>query len=125
LSRWGAYGPGDPARPSFSAVTTTLPPKREPAIVWAITERGAYVRSSTEPARQLDPVPVERLAATLSGSVGALFVTAEGSTPLARVAEALSAIPEELAGRVALAVALAPGTRLPTPPPAGEADAGA
>lgn len=127
LSRWGAYGPGDPQQPSFSAVTTTLPPRREPAIVWAITERGAYVRSSAEPARELDPVPLARLASTLpsADAVGALFVTAEAGTPISRVAEALATLPAELAGRVALAVPLAPGTRLPAPPTIAEGDASA
>ncbi len=127
LSRWGAYGPGDPAAPSFAAVTTTLPPRREPALVWAITERGAYVRSSAAAARELDPIPVARLGATLpsASAVGALFVTAEAGTPLSRLTEALAAIPAELSGRVGLAVPLAAGTRLPAAPRAEEGDASA
>jgi hypothetical protein len=122
LSRWGAYGAGDPARASFSAITTTLPPRREPAIVWAITDRGVYERASDAP-RAPAPRPAEALRIDAS-SVGALFVTAESSISLARLRDVLAAIPSELAGRVALAIALEPGTRLPAPPNAPSQEAG-
>lgn len=118
LSRWGAYGSGEPSAPSFAAVTTTLPPRREPALVWALTDEGVYVRSSEAPT-DLRPVPLESLAAP-SPSVGALFVTAEASTSLERLARLLALVPPELSGRVGLAVALAPGTRLPAPPGSAE-----
>lgn len=125
LTRWGAFGSGDPAHPSFSAVTSTLPPRREPALVWVVTERGVYARSSREAARDVEPVPVAQLAATIPDpeSIGALFVTAESGTPISRVADVLALVPPALAGRVALAVPLAPGTRLPTPPREAELDA--
>jgi hypothetical protein len=126
LSRWGAYGRGEPNAPSFAAVTSTLPPRREPALVWAITDRGVYVRSTRDAAPQPDPMDAEALAPTLPSETGALFVTAEAAIPLERVARVLALVPDSLAGRVALAVALAPGTRLPQPPGQTEhADAGA
>ncbi len=116
LSRWGAYGSGDPSHPSFSAVTTTLPPRREPAIVWALTDRGVYVRSSTEAATEPGPRPIDALTATVGPSTGVLYVTAEAGTPLDRVADVLRRAPASLAGRIGLAVALAPNTRLPDAP---------
>ncbi len=121
LSRWGAYGSGDPEKPSFSAVTSTRPPRREPAIVWAITDRGVYVRSSSarEPA---DPQPLDTVASSITdpASIGVLYVTAEAGTPVDRVADLLRRVPAALAGRVGVAVALAPGTRLPAPPEASD-----
>ncbi len=130
LSRWGAYGSGEPSAPSFAAVTTTLPPRREPAVVWAITDEGVYVRSSRRPAASPDPIPVDALSASVASAgvedIGVLFVTAESGTSLARLAEVLALVPPALSGRVGLAVALAPGTRLPAPPDAApEVDAAA
>ncbi|HJL14726.1 MAG TPA: hypothetical protein RMH99_03665, partial [Sandaracinaceae bacterium LLY-WYZ-13_1] len=124
LSRWGAYGPGDPDRPTFAAVTTTLPPRREPAIVWAVTDRGVYVRSTQRPTDAAPPGSHDDAAAALGdpAALGALLVTAERSVPLTRLAEVLAVVPPALAGRVALAVALEPGTRLPEPPEASGAN---
>lgn len=117
LSRWGAYGDGDPSHVSLTAATTTLPPRREPARVWFVTDRGVYVRS-TEGAAGVGPGSVEDAADALGApdAVGALFVTAESGVSLARLADVLRAIPDALSGRVGLAVALAEGTRLPEPP---------
>jgi hypothetical protein len=125
LSRWGAYGTGDPAHAGFVAVTTTLPPRREPAIVWIVTSEGVYVRSSAAAATERGARTPEQARALLDASAGALFVTAEASTPLERIAGVLAQIPEELAGRVGFAVALAPGTRLPRAPAETVAPGGA
>lgn len=116
LSRWGAYGNGDPAHASFVAATTTLPPRREPAIVWALTDQGIYVRSSEAASAQRGLRTIEEARAAIDPSIGALFVTAEAEVPLERMAELLAIVPDELAGRVALAVGLEPGTRLPAAP---------
>lgn len=112
LSRWGAYGSGAPSAPSFSAVTTTLPPRREPALVWALTDEGVYVRSSREP-MSAAPIALDALSLPEPDAVGALFITAEAGTSLERLAQLLARAPDALAGRVGLAVALAPETRLP------------
>jgi hypothetical protein len=111
-------------------VTTTLPPLREPAVVWAITDEGVYVRSSQRAAADPDPITVDALSASIPStspeSIGVLFVTAESGTSLERLAEVLALVPPALSGRVGLAVALAPGTRLPAPPDApASADAAA
>lgn len=115
LSRWGAHGPGGSERLTLSAVTTTLPLPRSEAWVWAVTERGVYVRSTEHAAAQSEPIPVGALSADshLPSEAGALFVTAEGGVPLSRLADVLGRVPDRFAGRVALAVALDPGTRLP------------
>jgi hypothetical protein len=118
LSRWGARGPGEPAHPTFAAVTTTLPPQRPTARVWVVTDRGVYVRSTDAPTEATAPGSVDEAVAALGdpASLGALFVSAEGGLPLSRLAEVLEAVPDDLAGRVGLAVALEPGTRLPETP---------
>jgi hypothetical protein len=112
LTRWAAHGPNDPAQPTLVAVTTALPARDRPIVVWAITSRGVYVRSSAAPSARVEPVPVRAL--TPPEGAGALYVTAEADTPLSRVAEVLDAVPASLHGLVGLAVALAPGTRLPS-----------
>jgi hypothetical protein len=111
LTRWAAHGPGDLQRPTFVAVTTALPARDQPVAVWAITDRGVYVRSTGGATGALEAQPVRAL--TPPEGVGALYVTAEAGTPLARVAEVLDAVPASLHGVVGLAVALTPGTRLP------------
>ncbi len=112
LSRWGRYGtPGDGVL-VLNALTSTLPPPREPALVWVITADGVYVRSTAAPsAREAGTAEAARDA--LSADAGALFVAAAGSVSLARLAAVLALVPPELAGRVALAVPLAEGVRLP------------
>lgn len=114
LSRFGLYGVGEPSAPTFAAITSTLPPRREPAVVWVLTDQGVHVRSS-DGSMVYGPLSPEELAAP-SADVGALFVTAESNVSLERLAEVLARIPPQLAGRIALAVALAPGTRLPEAP---------
>ena len=118
LTRWGAYGSGDAARPSFVAVTTTLPPLREPARVWVVTADGVIVRASNATATSPDAVALDAAATMLPTDLGALFITAEPTLPLARLADVLARVPDALAGQVALAVALDAGTRLPAPPEA-------
>lgn len=126
LSRWGAYGDaGEEGAPrlAFSTVTTTLPPRVEPAVVWVVTDTGVYVRS-TASSRPAGPTGVEALEASLNGA-GALFVSAEAGVPLSRLAEVLSSVPESFAGRMGLVVPLSAGTRLPAPPEVQEGDAAA
>lgn len=109
LTRWGRLGPGDPAHPTLAAITTTLPPPAGGALVWFVTDRGVYARATddalgaTEPSPRVMPV----------GDAPALFVTAERGLPVTRLAEVLAAVPDALAGQVALAVTLDAGTRLP------------
>lgn len=117
LSRWGAYGEARDGALAFSAVTMTLPPRREPAVVWIVTDEGVIVRSSGA-ALEAGAGPLDAAVAALPADVGALFVAAEAGVPLARLAEVLARVPASLHGRVGLAVVLAPGTRLPAPPPA-------
>ncbi len=121
LSRWGAYGQLDAGRVALSAVTTTLPPRVEPATVWFVTDRGVWVRNSGADAARPGPMPWADATAALPTDVGALFVTAEAGVPLATLAEALSSLPDALSGRVGLAVTLAAGTRLPGAPAAADA----
>lgn len=118
LSRWGAYGSGDPSHLSSSSVTATLPPRREPAVLWVVTDQGVYVRSTEGAATANGPRGAEEAASALGdpAAVGALFVTAEAGVSLERLSEVLSRIPSALAGRVGLAVTLAEGTRLPDAP---------
>lgn len=112
LSRWGRYGtPGD-GMLVLNAVTSTLPPPREPAVVWVVTADGVYVRSTAAPSAR-EAGTAEAARAALPADPGALFVAAAGSVSLARLAAVLAVVPPELAGRVALAVPLAEGVRLP------------
>lgn len=123
LTRWRAYGSGDAARPSFVAVTTTLPPLQEPARVWVVTPSGVIARASNATATSRDAIALDAAATALPADLGALFITAAPTLPLARLAEVLARVPDSLAGKVALAVALGAGTRLPAPPEAqAEAD---
>lgn len=123
LSRFGTYGDGDSSRLTFNALTTTLPPVREPAILWAISGGEVFVRSSAARAPTARPMDAEHAARALSPDAGALFVTAEAGTSLARLASVLRHVPESFAGRIAFATPLVRGTRLPAPPPPAEADA--
>ncbi len=113
LSRWGAYGEAREGGLVFNAITTTLPPRREPGVVWVVTDAGIYVRS-TVASIETGAGTAAAARAALPPDPGALFVAAEGSTPLARLREVLAEVPASLSGRVALAVPLADGVRLPT-----------
>ncbi|MCB9594365.1 MAG: hypothetical protein H6719_16660 [Sandaracinaceae bacterium] len=112
LSRWGRYGVAADGALVLNAVTSTLPPPREPAVVWVITEQGVYARSTAAPSAR-EAGTAEAARAALPADVGALFVAASGDVSLARLAAVLAVVPAELAGRVALAVPLAEGVRLP------------
>lgn len=116
LSRWGAYGEARLGALALTAVTTTLPPRREPAIVWFVTEAGVTSRSTIAPVES-GAGSIQEAVARLPAEVGALFITAEAGVPLARLADVLRRVPESLFGRAGLAVPLAAGTRLPSPPP--------
>lgn len=122
LTRWSAHGPGNPDAPTLVAVTTSLPARDAPVVVWALTAQGVFVRSTGGPA-PLEPRPVAALVPPTGA--GALYVTAEAGTPLERLAEVLLAVPASLHGQVGLAVVLAPGTRLPAAPPAEDASSSA
>ncbi|MBX3273336.1 MAG: hypothetical protein KF729_23940 [Sandaracinaceae bacterium] len=119
LSRWGRYGERADGAFVLNAVTSTLPPREEPAIVWVITTDGVYVRSTAAPSAAAAGT-AEAARAALPARVGALFVAAAGEVSLARLASVLALVPPELAGRVALAVPLAEGVRLPEAPVASD-----
>lgn len=117
LSRWGLYGESTAERVALSAVSTTVPPATDPAVVWALTDRGVYQRAS-DGAASSGPVPLEQVS--VPESAGALFVTAEASIALTQLAALLERVPASLTGRVAFAVVLEPGTVLRAP--SAEAD---
>lgn len=119
LSRWGMYGEAREGGVALTAVTTTMPPRTEPAILWAVTDRGVYVRHSRVAVTEPGPLSLEQATAMIPADAGALFVTAEAGLPLSRLADVLAAAPDRLTGTVGLAVALAPDTRLPEPPEQG------
>lgn len=118
LSRWGRYGADGENALVLNAVTSTLPPPVEPAVVWVITDDGVYVRSTAAPSARTSGTAQEARAA-LPSNAGALFIAAESGVSVARLAALLALVPPELAGRVALAVPLAEGVRLPAPAAGG------
>ncbi|MGE0789467.1 MAG: hypothetical protein AB7S26_27580 [Sandaracinaceae bacterium] len=117
LTRWGMYGNPAPGRIALTALTSTMPPRVEPATVLFVTDRGVYVRDSVGRVNVPAPIADPRASISSLGSDdGPVFVTAEAGTPLARVAEILAMLPAASIGRVGLAVPLAENTRLPETP---------
>ena len=119
LTRYGAYGSSP--RMGLVALTTTAPPRGriEDAVglVLVLTDRGAYARRTDVAFGAAAPAPLaEVLAGAPFAEVSTTFVTAEAGLPLEAVYAGLAALPEALAGHVALALALPEGVALPERP---------
>jgi hypothetical protein len=113
LTRYGAIG--EPAAPlGLVAFTTTRPAAGAPAAILVVTTRGLFL-GGTEAAR-FDEIDPSRLA-RLDDGRSQLFVTAHAGVSVRALANVLAALPP-MPGRIALAVALPEGTRLPEPPAA-------
>lgn len=119
LTRWGQLG-AEAQRLALVTFTSTPPLRAEGAAALFLTDRGAYLRrvgnAELEPT---GPVPLAEAGALLTGVLDEarlpVFVTAEANVPLEHLRTLLAAVPESLAGATALAVPLAPETRLPGP----------
>jgi hypothetical protein len=113
LTRFGAYGT-QPARVALVAMTTSLPPTRGTALALFVTDRGVYARRSDRSADDRTPSRPEWIAEHAPwAEFDLVAVSAEAGTPVRAVIDLLDRLPASLAGRIALAVALADGTALP------------
>lgn len=120
LTRWGQRG-GEPSD-LLVATMTPLPPHAavDPMVVMALTRSGVFLRetdapSTTTTALSRDDAMVWLLARTARGPV-TVIVTAEAETATTEVHALLHALPSSVR-HVALAVALAANTRLPSNAP--------
>ncbi|GAB4202624.1 MAG: hypothetical protein OHK0013_16060 [Sandaracinaceae bacterium] len=114
LTRYGAMGAPDAAL-ALVAFTTTRPLPDAPARAVVITAEAIWVAPvgvDGGPARRVEITALS----TLVDGAGLVLVTAEGGVSVDRLADVLAALPPSLEGRVALAVALPEGTRLPDVP---------
>jgi hypothetical protein len=110
LTRYGAIG--EPTAPlGLVAFTTTRPAAGAGAAVLVVTPRGLFL-GRTDAAR-FDELDRSRLARIDDGR-SQLFVTANAGVTVRELADVLAALPP-MPGRIALAVALPDGTRLPEP----------
>jgi hypothetical protein len=117
LTRFGAYGAGE-SELALVAMNTTLPPSRGVALSLFLTSGGLYARRSDEPFGERDASRIDWVLERIDWSAFDLVaVTTSASTPVRVLAELLARLPSSMAGRIALAVALEPGTRLPEVPP--------
>lgn len=116
LTRFGTYGTHE-SELALVAINTTLPPSRGVALSLFLTSRGLYARRSDEPHGERDASRIDWVLEHIDWSAFDLVaVTASATTPVRVLAELLEQLPASMAGRIALAVALEPGTRLPEPP---------
>jgi hypothetical protein len=120
LTRWGHLGAGAKG-PLLAALTTSPPSAREQALVIFVTDQGIYGRSSNVavPIGWEGALKPEQLSALLrrqreqlSSSVDGIYITAERDIPLSQI-KALLVDLTPLQVPVALAAALAKGTRQP------------
>jgi hypothetical protein len=101
------------------AFTTTSPASaRLPAVALFLTDRGITIRQTDQiPEPNNKPIQLNQLASFLADIASqknfALYVTADAQIPLSALYDLLSTLPYPQP-EVALAVALAAGTRLPT-----------
>ncbi len=124
LTRFGAYGAGD-AELALVAINTTLPPSQGVALSLFLTGGGLYARRSDAPFGERDASRIDWVLERIDWSdFDLVAVTASASTPVRVLAELLSHLPSSMAGRIALAVALEPGTRLPEAPTMVDAEQG-
>lgn len=109
------------------AFTTTSPTSaRLPAIALFLTDRGIYIRQSDQKSEsRSEPIQLNELPPLLANIASqkefALYVTAEAEVSLNAFYHLLSTLPYPRP-EVALAVVLAAGTRLPTPPKPSKKD---
>ena len=112
LTRYGAIG--EPSAPlGLVAFTTTRPAAGAIAQVLIVTPRALFLGRTDR--QRFDEIDRSRLAG-LDDGTSQLFVTAAAGMPVAELVSILGALPP-MPGRVALAVALPEGTRLPEPAP--------
>jgi hypothetical protein len=110
LTRYGAIG--DPSAPlGLVAFTTTRPAAGAEGMVLVVTARALFLGRTGQ--ARFDEIDPSRLA-RLDDGASQLFVTANADVPVAELARVLALLPP-MPGRVALAVALPEGTRLPAP----------
>lgn len=116
LSHWGIRGAGDAGLALVGFTTTDASAARLPIAAVVLTHHGVFLRYGDHDAAAEDgPFPVDALGARLAGLSGrVLYVTAERTVSLEAVHALLAALPFDRP--VALAVALAPGTRVPEEP---------
>ncbi len=108
LTRYGAIGEPD-APLGLVAFTTTRPAAGAAALVLVISARGLSLGRTGQ--ARFDEIDPSRLASLDDGS-SLVFVTASADVPVSELVRVLAALPA-MPGRVALAVALPGGTRLP------------
>jgi hypothetical protein len=117
LTAYGRYGEA-PNALAFSAFSYA-PPTRE-AVLLVLTDRGHYVRSTRAGGPMLNRVDGAEAARVAGGIANAtVFVAAEADVSLTQVHQLLELLTARYAS-VALAVNLAPETRLPVPGPVVE-----
>lgn len=117
LTRWGQLG-AEARDLALVAFTTTPPLRASGAAALFLTDEGVYLRRVGEAeVEPFGPVSVgdagARVQRALSGGAVPLFVTAEAGQSIDRLRDLLHRLPEASAGVTALAVPLAPETRLP------------
>jgi hypothetical protein len=119
LSRWGRRGDAPNALTLVAFTTTSASGVKLPALALLITKAGLWLRSvaATVDALPTGPLKPEQLAPILAARIArseqVLYITAEAETPLSDVYSLLASLPSQKL-EVALAVALPPGTRLPS-----------
>jgi hypothetical protein len=119
LTPFGRYGG------ALGALTlasfTYAPPTRE-AVALVITDQGIALRGTTASVPMRDKLPVAQAVQAVTALMPAtVFVAAEAQVSTLALADLLGALQAQRVP-VALAVNLAPATRLPEPPPAPSAD---
>jgi hypothetical protein len=116
LTRSGIHGRIE-APLGVVSIATTLPGAHATALVLFLTDQGLYVRRSDREDGERDASRIDwALSRAGWDELGLVAVVAEAGVPLAAIADLLGRLPESLAGRVTLGVALAAGTRLPAAP---------
>lgn len=116
LSHWGQSGTGEYELALVGLTTTPASAARAPATAILLTRKGVFLRHAERDAVPEDgPLPLAGVGARLAGLSGhALYVTAERDVSIAEIHALLAQLPFDRP--VALAVALAPGTRIPEEP---------
>jgi hypothetical protein len=116
LTRWGHFGASD-APLALVAFSATPPPAEGPIVAVAVTRQGVRLSSTGQAAPPRRVLAADEVATALEAQTDAAMwlITAEAAVPVERLRALFASLPAG-APPVALAVALAPGTRLPDPP---------